>query len=127
MKSRYYAQRNPEGSGWTVFDRSTGAPAGISGHPHDDVADEDVDELVEMLNGVEARQQAAARKPRRLRLRIRRDRYYSGRDPDGDGWAVFDTTTSALAEVKGSSSSGLSAEDADELADILNQIEAEKT
>jgi len=126
MRARYYSQRNPGGSGWTVIDRSTGAPAETNGTPHDNVAGEDVDELVEMFNSVEARQQAVAKKTSRFRLKIRRDRYYSSRDPDGDGWAVFDTTTGALAAVNGSSSSGLSLEDADDMVDMLNRIEARK-
>ena len=117
MRARYYPQRNADGSGWTVFDRTTGSPAETGGRMHDNVPGEDVDELVEMLNGVEARQKAVSKKASRFRLRIRRDRYYAKRD--GDAWSVYDRTTGGLAEVSSSGSSGLSLEDADELVDML--------
>jgi len=124
MRARYYAQRNPDGSSWTVFDRTTRLPAETGGRPHNEVAGEDVDELVDMLNSVDASQRATTRKAGRFRLRARRDRYYSARDPQSDAWAVFDKTTGGPATVSGSSTSGLSLEDADDLVDMLNGIAA---
>ncbi len=124
MRARYYCQRNADGSSWTVFDRTTGLPAETGGRLHDRVPGEDVDELVEMLNGVEARQKAATRKASRFRLRFRRDRYYAKRD--GETWSVYDKTTGSLAEVASSGASGLALEDADELVDMLNRIEAQR-
>ena len=125
MRARYYSQRNSDGGTWTVFDRTTKAPAETNGRLHDAVPGEDVDELVDMLNGVEARQKTA-KKASRLSMAFRRDRYFAKRDPDGDGWSVYDNTTGAVAEVSGSGSTGLAAEDADEIVDMLNRIEKER-
>lgn len=124
MKARYYAQRDPNGDGWSVYDRSTGVVADVNGVRHEDVPGEDIDELVDMLNAVAARQRAVTRKTSRLRFRLRRDRYYARQDADGESWSVWDHSTGARADVSGSASSGLSGEDADDLVDTLNRIEA---
>lgn len=124
MKARYYAQHDPNGDGWAVHDRTTGIVADVNGVRHENVPGEDIDELVDMLNGVAARQQAVTRKASRLRFRLRRDRYYARRDPEGASWSVWDHTTGNRAQVSGSASSGLSGEDADDLVDTLNRIEA---
>lgn len=124
MKTRYYAQHGQNGEGWSVYDRSTGVVADVNGVRHENVPGEDIDELVDMLNAVAARQRAVIRKASRLRFRLRRDRYYAREDADGEGWSVWDHSTGARADVTGSASSGLSSEDADDLVDTLNRIEA---
>ena len=45
---------------------------------------------------------------------------------DPDGWTVYDTATGLLAEVNGTAQIGLFLEDADDLADLLNRLHAEK-
>ena len=47
--------------------------------------------------------------------------------PDGNGWTVYDTTTRLAAEVNGVLQSGLSVEDADDLADLLNRLHVEQS
>jgi len=44
-----------------------------------------------------------------------------------NGWTVYDTTTGLPAEVNGMLQIGLSMEDADDLADLLNRIHAEQS
>jgi hypothetical protein len=126
MKSRYYAERDSDGEGWSVHDRTTGLPADLNGTRHQRVPGEDIDELVDMLNGVAARHRAVKRKAWHLRFRIRRDRYFARRDAGGTSWSVWDHTTGAQAEVSGSPTTGLSGEDADDLVDTLNRIEARR-
>ena len=126
MKARYHAQRDPNGHGWVVVDRTTGGIADLNGTRHENVPSEDIDELVDMLNAVEARQKAVSKKAAGLRLRIRRDRYFARRDLEGDGWSVWDHTTGGLAVVNGSASTAISVEDADDLVDMLNRIEARR-
>ena len=126
MKPIYYAQRDPNGDGWMVLDRTTGALADVNGAHHANVPGEDIDELVDMLNTVASRQRAVKRKAWQLRFRIRRDRYYARQDADGEAWSVWDRTTGGAAEVSGSASTGLSGEDADDMADMLNRIEARR-
>ena len=46
--------------------------------------------------------------------------------PDGNGWTVYDTVTSQAAEVNGRIQVGLSVEDADDLADLLNRLHVEQ-
>ena len=43
--------------------------------------------------------------------------------PNGNGWTVYDTTTDLPAEVNGFIQIGLSADDADDLADLLNWLD----
>lgn len=124
MKSRYYAERDPDGDGWSVRDRTTGGLADVTGGRHEHVPDEDIDELVDMLNTVAARRRTVKRKAWHHRFRFRRDRYYAQPDPGGTSWSVWDNTTRAQAEVSGSPTTGLSGEDADDLVDTLNRIEA---
>jgi hypothetical protein len=45
---------------------------------------------------------------------------------DRNGWTVYDTTTDMPAEVNGMLQIGLSMEDADDLADLLNRLHAEQ-
>ena len=47
--------------------------------------------------------------------------------PDGNGWTVYDTATSQAAEVNGRIQVGLSVEDADDLADLLNRLHVEQS
>jgi hypothetical protein len=47
--------------------------------------------------------------------------------PDGNGWTVYDTATSLAAEVNGFIQVGLSVEDADDLADLLNRLHVEQS
>jgi hypothetical protein len=126
MKARYHPHRDANGEGWTVVDRTTGVVADFNGTRHENVPGEDIDELVDMLNAVEARQKAVSKKAAGLRLRIRRDRYVARRDAEGDGWSVWDNTTGGLAAVHGSASTAISVEDADDLVDMLNRIEARR-
>ncbi len=126
MKPLYYAQRDPNGEGWMVLDRTTGGLAEVNGAYHENVPGEDIDELVDMLNAVAARHRAVKRKAWHLRFRARRDRYYARQDDDGETWSVWDHTTGGPAEVSGSASTGLSGEDADDLADMLNRIESRR-
>ena len=44
-----------------------------------------------------------------------------------NGWTVYDTTTGLPAEVNGMLQIGLSMEDADDLADLLNRLHAEQS
>ena len=46
---------------------------------------------------------------------------------DPDGWTVYDTTTGLPAAVNGVNQTGLSVEDADDLADLLNRLPAEQS
>jgi hypothetical protein len=46
---------------------------------------------------------------------------------EDDGWAVYDTTTGLPAEVNNVVQVGLSLEDADDLADLLNHLHAEQS
>jgi hypothetical protein len=47
--------------------------------------------------------------------------------PEGDSWTVYDTTTGLVAEVNDVVQVGLSLEDADDLADLLNRLGAEQS
>jgi hypothetical protein len=47
--------------------------------------------------------------------------------PEGDSWSVYDTTTGLPAEVNDVVQVGLSLEDADDLADLLNRLDAEQS
>jgi hypothetical protein len=47
--------------------------------------------------------------------------------PEGDSWTVYDTTTGLPAEVNDVVQVGLSLEDADDLADLLNRLDAEQS
>jgi hypothetical protein len=47
--------------------------------------------------------------------------------PEGDSWTVYDTTTGLPAEVNEVVQVGLSLEDADDLADLLNRLHAEQS
>jgi hypothetical protein len=47
--------------------------------------------------------------------------------PDGDSWTVYDTTTGLPAEVNDVVQADLSLEDADDLADLLNRLDAEQS
>jgi len=47
--------------------------------------------------------------------------------PEGDSWTVYDTTTGLPAEVNDVVQVGLSLEDADDLADLLNRLQAEQS
>jgi hypothetical protein len=47
--------------------------------------------------------------------------------PEGDSWTVYDTTTGLPAEVNDVIQVGLSLEDADDLADLLNRLDAEQS
>ena len=47
--------------------------------------------------------------------------------PDGSGWTVYDTTTRLAAEVNGFIQIGLSVENADDLADLLNRLRVEQS
>jgi len=47
--------------------------------------------------------------------------------PDGNGWTVYDTATRLAAEVNGRIQVGLSLEDADDLADLLNRLHVEQS
>jgi hypothetical protein len=46
---------------------------------------------------------------------------------EDDGWTVYDTTTGLPAEVNDVVQVGLSLEDADDLADLLNRLHAEQS
>lgn len=50
-------------------------------------------------------------------------RYEVRRDLAGPGWTVYDVSTGEPAEWKGVQQVGLSAEDADDLADLLNHLD----
>lgn len=43
-----------------------------------------------------------------------------------DGWAIVNSVTKAVAEVNDVSQTGLDIEEADDLVDLLNLMEAEK-
>lgn len=43
--------------------------------------------------------------------------------PDPDGWTVYEIATGQPAEVNGTALIALSAEEADDLIDLLNQLE----
>jgi hypothetical protein len=45
---------------------------------------------------------------------------------DPNGWTVYDLTTGLPAEINGMVQVGLSLEDADDLADLLNRLRAEQ-
>jgi len=47
--------------------------------------------------------------------------------PDPDGWTVYDTVTGMPAAVNDATQIGLSLEDADDLADLLNRLHAEQS
>jgi hypothetical protein len=47
--------------------------------------------------------------------------------PDSNGWTVYDTITDLPAEVNGYVQVGLSAEVADDLADLLNRLDVEQS
>ena len=47
--------------------------------------------------------------------------------PDANGWTVYDTTTDLPAEVNGFIQIGLSTDDADDLADLLNRLDIEQS
>jgi hypothetical protein len=47
--------------------------------------------------------------------------------PDPDGWTVYDTVTGSPAAVNDATQIGLSLEDADDLADLLNRLHAEQS
>jgi hypothetical protein len=47
--------------------------------------------------------------------------------PDSNGWTVYDTTTHLPAEVNGFIQIGLSTDDADDLADLLNRLDIEQS
>jgi len=47
--------------------------------------------------------------------------------PEGDSWTVYDITTGLPTEVNDVVQIGLSLEDADDLADLLNRLDAEKS
>jgi hypothetical protein len=47
--------------------------------------------------------------------------------PEGAGWTVYDTATGLPAEVNDVAQVGLSLEDADDLADLLNRLHAEQS
>ncbi len=51
-------------------------------------------------------------------------RYHIRTGPNG--WTVYDTATRLPAEVNGIIQIGLSLEDADDLADLLNRLHAEQ-
>jgi len=46
--------------------------------------------------------------------------------PDPNGWTVYDTATDFPAEVNGFVQIGLSLDDADDLADLLNRLHTEQ-
>jgi hypothetical protein len=46
---------------------------------------------------------------------------------DPSGWTVYDINTGLPAEVKGVVQIGLSMEDADDLADLLNRLHTEQS
>ncbi len=123
MRARYLSRRDPSGSGWTVYDRTTGLVAESNGVPHERLNAEDADEVVEMLNAVASRQEAVAKKASRRRF-LSRERYYAYEE--SGGWAVYDSTTGGVAEINGSPHTGLSAADADDMVDMLNRIEASR-
>jgi hypothetical protein len=47
--------------------------------------------------------------------------------PDPNGWTVYDTATDLPAEVNECIQVGLSADDADDLADLLNRLDKEQS
>ena len=47
--------------------------------------------------------------------------------PDPNGWTVYDTTTGMPAEAYGCIQVGLSTDDADDLADLLNWLDIEQS
>jgi hypothetical protein len=47
--------------------------------------------------------------------------------PDPDGWTVYDAVTGLPAELNDVTQIGLSLEDADDLADLLNRLHAEQS
>lgn len=47
--------------------------------------------------------------------------------PDANGCTVYDTTTNLAAEVNGFIQVGLSTDDADDLADLLNRLDIEQS
>jgi hypothetical protein len=47
--------------------------------------------------------------------------------PDPDGWTVYDTVTGFPAAVNDVIPAGLSLEDADDLADLLNRLHNEQS
>jgi hypothetical protein len=47
--------------------------------------------------------------------------------PDPDGWTVYDTVTGSPTAVKDVTQTGLSLEDADDLADLLNRLHNEQS
>jgi hypothetical protein len=47
--------------------------------------------------------------------------------PEGDSWTLYDITTGLPAEVNDVVQVGLSLEDADDLADLLNRLHAEQS
>ena len=124
MRARYTSRRDAAGGGWSIFDRSTGQIAESNGVPHEGLTADDADEVLEMLNAVEAKRRAASKKGGLFR-RMARERYHSRKD--ADGWSVYDATTGRVAEVSGSPQTGLSADDADDLVDMLNRIEATRS
>ena len=46
--------------------------------------------------------------------------------PDSNGWSVYDIATGAPATVDGFLQCGLTLEDADDLADLLNRLHTEQ-
>jgi hypothetical protein len=46
---------------------------------------------------------------------------------EDDGWSVYDTSTGLPAKVNDMVQVGLSLEDADDLADLLNRLHAEQS
>jgi hypothetical protein len=47
--------------------------------------------------------------------------------PDDHGWTVFDADTGLAAEVNGVIQFGLSLDDADDLADLLDHLDRERS
>jgi hypothetical protein len=47
--------------------------------------------------------------------------------PGPNGWTVYNTTTHLPAEVNGCIQIGLSTDDADDLADLLNRLDIEQS
>jgi hypothetical protein len=52
-------------------------------------------------------------------------RYEMTKVPGDEAWGVFDTTTGLPALVKGVPQIGLPLDDADDLTDLLNRLDAE--
>ncbi|CAM5772100.1 hypothetical protein LMIY3S_03730 [Labrys miyagiensis] len=127
--ARYEARPVEDGLYWAVYDNGTNKIATVAGLVLEDLTMEQADDFASLLNQIDAADKLSAPMSDWRKLEgLQCGRFYDICTDDNDlKWIVFDVSTGEPVCVDGTLCTGVELDEAADLADLLNQLEVEKS